>query len=98
MDEIEAMVKDTVEQYYSMNEDQRNFVLDLIDKSETSWTRQQLMKALLLFNKSKELNCGIHDLPIDEYVDMIDKKGKYFHTLFIKYDSDYRKEHGVSDF
>jgi hypothetical protein len=93
--ELENVVKDTVKKYYAMSEDQRNFILDIVDKSETSWTRQQLMKALLLYNKAKEINCSIHDKALDEYVEMIDKNGKRLDFLLNKYDEEYRESVGV---
>lgn len=96
--EIESLVVNTIKEYYAMTEDQRNFILDLIDKSEKSWTRHQLMKALLLFNKAKELNCNIHDNQLDKYVDGIDKNGRQFDLLFVQHDNTYRESQGVSNF
>lgn len=94
--ELEKLAKDTVENYYSMSEEQRNFILDIIDKSEISWTRQQLMKALILYNKSKENNCSIHDSKLDQYVDIIDSNGTQLNFLLKQFDDQYRNLVGVT--
>lgn len=94
--DLEKIAKETVKNYYSMSEEQRNFILDIIDKSETSWTRHQLMKALLLYNKAKEYNCSIHDKCIDEFVDLIDTHAEQLDFLFKQYDMQYRRSVGVN--
>lgn len=93
--DLDKLAKDTVENYYTMSEDQRDFILDIIDKSETSWTRHQLMKALLLYNKAREYGCSIHDRKIDEFVDLIDRHAAQLDFLFKQYDKQYRMLAGV---
>jgi hypothetical protein len=89
---LQELAKETVDQYYSMREDQRQFIVDLTNSNpETKWSRFELMKALILYNKAMELKCNLSDSKLDSFVVQIDNYGVQLTKFLQKFDSNLRE-------
>lgn len=90
---LEVLVKETVEQYYNMDEMQRAFIVKVID-TNPQWNKYDYMKALMLFNKAQEFGCAMSDWRIDDFVRIIDRNSSTINYWLKNVDSRYRENHG----
>lgn len=90
---MEALSKQTVEQYYNMTEEQRAFIVRVIE-THPEWKKFDYMKALILFNKSLEIKCELSDDRLDEFVKFLDENNSQLNYWLKDYDREYRKSHG----
>jgi hypothetical protein len=90
--DLSILATNTVEQYYSMTKEQRDFITMTINanKEDHSWTRPELMKVLILYNAAIQNNCSVHDKLLDNFTKMIDEKSDLINTLLINYDNVFR--------
>lgn len=86
-DDIEKDVKDTIKQYYNMNEEQRQFIYSLLEHEDIKWSKLDLIKSLLIFNKCKDLNINIVNSKSDEIFNYIDfQNQKRINNLILQFD------------
>jgi hypothetical protein len=91
---LEAIARNIVEQYYNMDEGQRIFILGVI-KLNPDWSKLDYMKALLLFNKMDEFECGIGDDKLDAFIGQLDEKCKELNYWLRKYDNEFLNQRGI---
>lgn len=76
--------------YYNMNEEQRQFIYSLLDHEGIKWSKLDLIKSLLVFNKCKELNIDIdksNSNILFNYID--DQNQKRINNLINQFDKLY---------
>ena len=92
--DIVKLTKDTVEQYYDINETQRKFLLNVVRSSKVDWNKYELMKVLMIYNKANELGCSIDDKRIDDFALLIDKHSSSVQSYLEQNDNLYREKVG----
>ena len=92
--DIAKLTKETVEQYYDINEKQRKFLLNVVRSSKVKWNKYELMKVLMIYNKADELGCSIDDTRLDEFILLIDNHSTSVHSYLEQNDSKYREKVG----
>lgn len=90
---MEALARSIIEQYYKMDNEQRAFIIKVIELNP-NWQKYDFMKALMLFNKSKELNCDLSDEQLDYFVSILDKNSISLNYWLRKFDDEFRATYG----
>ena len=85
---MEAIANSIVEQYYNMDDLQRIFVLSVIEHNP-EWNKYDYMKSLLLFNKMCELECGMGDVRLDDFIAYLDENSCKLNYWLRKVDTEY---------
>ena len=93
---IDLILKEIVKQYYNMTEPQREYITSLVEDDDIEWTRIELMKSLLFFNKCIEYGYLPGDIEMNDCYNFIDNNSKIISNILTNYDIEYRKEHGVN--
>lgn len=86
---MEELARDTVGQYYNMDEGQRAFILNVID-SCPEWNKYDYMKSLMLYNKMKEHGCQISDEELSPFIDELDNNMSSLNYWLKKLDEEFR--------
>ncbi len=94
--DIQNLIESTVEEFYSLDERRRSFITDLVKNKNVKWSRIELMKMLMIYNKSIELNCSITSPNIITFSSFIDNNSQTINNLLKEYDFKYRIMCGVS--
>lgn len=74
-----------------MDEYQRAFIVKVIELNP-DWRKCDLMKALILFNKAVELQCGISDDKLNSFIEMIDQQNMSLNYWLRKKDEEFRAQ------
>lgn len=93
---LDIVAKLTVKEFYNMNECQREFITKLAENENVKWTRVELMKMLMIYNKSIELSCEVDSYKINLFSKFIDDNSKIINNYLNACDKEYRTECGVA--
>jgi hypothetical protein len=91
---LETLARNTIDSYYEMNEEQRTFILKVIELNPT-WKKYDFMKALALFNKAKELGVDMSDEKLDSFVKSLDENSSNLNFWLRKVDTELWKKLGL---
>lgn len=91
---METLAKNIIDSYYEMDEEQRAFILKVIEINPT-WGKYDFMKALALFNKAKELGVDISDQSLDSFIKSFDENSSNLNYWLRKLDSELWKKLGL---